>query len=55
MDPVTRAFALQEQLNHLAEAHQEGADVSPQEFIELEAQLEVALEAEAELSQGWGF
>lgn len=46
IDPVARAFLLEEALAHLNEARLNGEDVPPERFAELEGELEQALAAE---------
>ena len=47
MDPTTRALIAQERLSFLQDARLNGADISPEEFLDLEEELEAALAAEA--------
>jgi hypothetical protein len=48
-DPTALAFALGQQLDHLAELELEGEEVSARDVLMLEARLEAALAAEAAL------
>jgi hypothetical protein len=54
-DPTALAFALGQQLDHLAELELEGEEVSARDVVMLEARLEAALAAEATLDVGEGF
>jgi hypothetical protein len=48
-DPTALAFALGQQLDHLAELELEGEEVSARDVVMLEGRLEAALAAEAAL------
>lgn len=54
-DPTTLAFALEQQLDHLAELELEGEEVSAREEVLLYCRYLEALDAEADLDVGERF